>query len=420
MGAMARIPSTTSRNDLFTTSWAPNVTPPKPLDDRPALATITADITNDSPKTSSFFDLSASIATPPPPPNLASATALATFASSSISPSPLSLSRASSLRTRIPPPLPLPLHLPEPSTPTGENDPLSPLHQSPSLTASTPALSSWQPPRPPSSDDVELRLIPEHTYLLGEGRYAQVFLAACRGDRRGKHPHMSASGEINTAGDGYARGSWHLCAAKRMAADRESQTMGLREAFFLGRLTNSAPRRRAISPLRSSSSAPHGSVYVVKLIAVKEDRERRASTHGRSASDVPATPKTLTRQRSSTFNALDDDHGLSSFPSLPSLGDAARDPPPQSLSRLVLLLEHAPLGTLDRALRTSPDLVGRQLWERWARQGAEALDWVHSKGVVHCDVKPGNLLVSAEDATAADSSSHTNSISVSPTLARRC
>jgi serine/threonine protein kinase len=194
-----------------------------------------------------------------------------------------------------------------------------------------------------------------------------------------------------------------------MAADRESQTMGLREAFFLGRLNPASKRGRAPSPLRS----PRGSVHVIRLIAVKEDVDGRRSTHGRSVSDaIKDEPKVLTRQRSSTFT---DEHGLSSFPSLPSLAHGAKDPP-LSLSRLVLLIEHAPLGTLDRLLRTSPDLVGRQLWECWARQGADALEWVHSKGVVHCDVKPGNLLVSY-DLDRADASSHTTSTSACPTLA---
>jgi serine/threonine protein kinase len=64
-----------------------------------------------------------------------------------------------------------------------------------------------------------------------------------------------------------------------------------------------------------------------------------------------------------------------------------------ALSRLVLILEHAPLGTMDRFLRTSPGLVGKRLWERWAVQTTEALSWVHGKGIVHADIKAGNLLV---------------------------
>jgi serine/threonine protein kinase len=87
---------------------------------------------------------------------------------------------------------------------------------------------------------------------------------------------------------------------------------------------------------------------------------------------------------------------LNSFPSLPSLAQAAKvglETAP-ALSRLVLVLEHAPLGTMDRLLRTSPDLVGKKLWQRWAVQTTDALHWVHGKGIVHADIKAGNLLVS--------------------------
>jgi len=202
--------------------------------------------------------------------------------------------------------------------------------------------------------------------LLGEGRYAQVYLASYKYAANG-----APDGSINSQGDGLVGGSWRLCAAKRMAPDRESQTMGLREAFFLNRLR-----------------APHaqGSVFIVKMIAVKEDVDHRR-THSRSSSEAVRVKPT--RQRSTTLYGKEE---LSLSPSLPALAQAGRSTP--SISRLVLLLEHAPLGTMDRLLRTSPTLVGRQMWERWAKQTVEALAWVHGKGVVHADVKPGNLLAS--------------------------
>lgn len=293
-----------------------------------------------------------------------------------------------------------------------------------------------------------LRLNPRSAFLLGEGRYATVFLGSYKKeDRKGKtknpfyaygktrippdeHDASSASElEISKEGDGYLGGSWRLCAAKRMAPDRQSQTMGLREAFFLNRLSATATAatlcpgggsgRRAVSPLRdgfpSSRSSrplspPNGSVYVVKLIAVKEDGPTRTSAtanHGRSASEaISDNPKNLVRQRSSTMmnrsrdGVPDDTHltSLNSYPSLPSLAQAIKAEKSQAapaLTRLVLILEHAPLGTMDRFLRTSPGLVGKALWQRWAVQTTEALQWVHGKGIVHADIKAGNLLVRA-------------------------
>ena len=531
-----RSDSASSRNDLFNTSWAPEVRPPKPLHLSPVAGPSTfprtkrdlgfkldsdSDIqggdskglsefgtqvpattsTTEVPKsrTSSFFD-TADFSAPVPPPRPPNPPG---------PPSPLSLSRSSSLRNR-PPPLPLDFstatsnlsssvgrshasslsvqHV-HPRTPPIDSEPLSPLHQSPSL----PPIGDWTPPQPPSSEDITLRLNPRSAFLLGEGRYATVFLGSYKKDRKGKTknpnpflaygkpslirtpsyedpsvgggnvPYHSLAGlEVNEEKDGYAGGSWRLCAAKRMAPDRQSQTMGLREAFFLNRLSGSAsPKintssllttvsggrdtngrnaRRAISPLREGSlrttsnrpapSPANGSVYVVKLIAVKEDSPARlvgfnvggqthGHGHGRSASDAvtetnpnPVT-KTLVRQRSSTMmnrsrDGLPTDSAqyltsLNSFPSLPSLAQAAQgDVVPRklhqhattpALSRLVLILEHAPLGTMDRFLRTSPGLVGKALWQRWAIQTTEALQWVHGKGIVHADIKAGNLLV---------------------------
>jgi len=322
----------TSRNSLFD-STVPLPPPP-----------------SSSPRTSSFFDSPKSHPpSPPPAPRW-------TTPKASLAPSPLSLSRTSSLRRRpLPPPLILDRAVP--------SDPLSPLHQSPSLQP------EWHPPLPASSDDIALRFSPTPTYLLGEGRYAQVYLASYKCT-----PVASSSRGVNTMGIAAAGDSWTLCAVKRMAPDRESQTMGLREAFFLNRLRS-----------------PHGSVYIIKMIAVKEDIDYRRG-HNRSSSEAVRIKPT--RQRSTTLYGKDD---LVASPSLPTLAQPAHSTP--SISRLVLLLEHAPLGTMDRLLRTSPTLVGCQMWQRWAKQTVEALAWVHAKGIVHADVKPGNLLASASHST---------------------
>lgn len=542
-----------SRNDLFTTSWQPELPPPRPLahdrpasprhvspaqsghantvpakrrdapipprtdtsppadspvvdefgvarGHRPASATVPAHLhPHSSPRTSSFFDVvSTDLPAPPPAPRLAP-----------VHPSGGSstLSRSTSLRRAAPPPL-FPLARTAshtsiangaggsdrqrswdaytssiPSSPsasasyaTAEEDPLSPLHQSPQLPPRTGQQADWIPPLPPAADDIRLRLVPSSTYFLGEGRYARVYLAAYKRRRKSKKGkrggellgragwgHYGAGGaeekrQVNEDGDGLVGGDWRLCAVKRLAPDRESQTMGLREAFFLNRLmaTTAPPfseqddqppksgRARAISPLRDSftqtplqtprptpsrkSRTTNGSVYITKLIAVKEDGEGSAQSlshpaHARSASDAIKSQKTktsngtATRQRSSTMLPAhspttaapvdrvaakvsvgcaepDTIAHMPSFPSFPSLAQAIRQEyAAPSLSRLVLVLEHAPLGTLDRLLRTSPQLVGKKLWGRWAREGTEALEWVHGKGVVHADIKPGNLLV---------------------------
>lgn len=418
-----------SRNDLFSESWAPTLEPPKPLrlqmddedvprrsvggvwssslevrldleespEESPRLtfkrfknATASSSASSPSPsmsKTSSFFDVSyAASPTPPdrrgPPPEPPSTRAPA--------PTPLQISNVK-------------------AKPAFTASPLSPLHYSPSLPSSSSFPSDWQPTLP-VFEDVELRLRPSATYLLGEGRHAKVFLAGYSAKGKGRDDCPQ----------------WRLCAAKRLSADRESQTLGLREAFFLHRLRSELEEQPA-----------KGEVFVVKLIAVKEDGEKPvAQGHSRSASDALVgtplgTPSPLlaglpssgglgvhpaSRLRSSTVAAtssatgpmISDKHipysippsplalpSVASTPSLPSLFLSSTEPSATS-SRLVLLLEHCPLGSVDRMLRTSPTLVGAGLWLDWAKQAISALQWVHEHGIVHADVKPGNLLLTED------------------------
>jgi serine/threonine-protein kinase len=64
--------------------------------------------------------------------------------------------------------------------------------------------------------------------------------------------------------------------------------------------------------------------------------------------------------------------------------------------RPFIVMEHLPGGTLDdRISREGPQPVDRVL--RWIEQAAEALDHAHRHGVVHRDVKPGNLLLDRND-----------------------
>lgn len=361
-GLSANAIASSSRNDVFITTWATELTPPRPLPSA-----------NVPPQFRQ--DLRSSI--------LSSDAGPSSFAQHGMRgaiPSPLNLSRSGSLQGYSPVQLDI--------DPAELEAPLSPLNQSPSLSPAD-KFPTWRPPRPPSASDIEFRLRLEDRYLLGEGRYAQVYLASCR---KGKAVYRTRPPLANHQDH---EGRWHLCAAKRLAPDRDSQTMGLREAFFLNRLSGSTniAAGRASSPLRETSTRPtsKGSRHIIKLIAVKEESgavEQSAKGHSRSASDATSeqTSHAARHRRSTLVSREDEALRLSRT-------YAEEDSRSPAFSRLVLLLEHAPLGTLDRLLRTSPSIVGQALWERWAEQAASALAWVHSKGVLHADVKPGNFLV---------------------------
>lgn len=125
--------------------------------------------------------------------------------------------------------------------------------------------------------------------------------------------------------------AWRLCAVKRVQADRESQLAGLEEAFALRRL------------------GPHP--HIVRLISVLDEMELRDDT----AKDAPV--------------------------------HVSDDPP-----RLLIVLEHLPY-TLAGYVRSHASDVDLPLWLGWARQLAETVEWLHSRGCVHGDIKKENVLL---------------------------
>lgn len=252
-----------------------------------------------------------------------------------------------------------------------------------------------------SNSEIDFRLCPAKSYLLGEGRHCNVYLGSYR---------IKSQGE------------WQLCAVKRLHADRQSQLLGLDEAFALRRL----------------GAHPH----VIKLISVRDEVALAAASpngdkddgrslgkglpstvasHLRSSSDtqshVDVAPPVVPREREDPVShrrlasqpldratqravhamqppvvlvASPDGSELHSSDFNVSLRPSENhtDPP-----RLLILLELLPY-SLSSFARKNPLLVDWFQWKKWAVQLSETVAWLHAKGCVHADLKPENILVS--------------------------
>ena len=362
--------------------------------------------------------------------------------------------------------------------------PLTPPPPPPSLSRPGPAfpLTATSPPRPPSRPSPvdfpesaalpataghsanplldtrrapSLRLSPSPTYLLGEGRHANVYLASCE--------PVEPVGSVRAERVPRRR---RLCAAKRLFPDRDSQVSGLGEAFILAKLAGNA------------DPAEVGSSNIIRLYGVRDERDgfdppaplpssmstsSRSSLRlsygsgqtvpsplGRTSSDLDGTRNVAMREvtasagtaaaarrfgRKSARNSdtvlvdADAGHGKSKLSLLshaldpplsssrrrtvstpqPAAAPPAEPPsagglaPPFSLTpRIDLLLEFCPLGHVLQFARAHPECLDKARWFDWAKQLTGAVKWAHEKNVLHADIKPQNVLVSRAPGREAD------------------
>ncbi|GAA5889420.1 hypothetical protein JCM5296_006356 [Sporobolomyces johnsonii] len=284
-----------------------------------------------------------------------------------------------------------------------------------------------------------LRLSPSPPYLLGEGRHATVYLASF------------------TSRDHPPSPTRHLCAAKRVFPDRESQVSGLGEAFILAKLTaplqpSSSAALLASPTLASSNSADslaqRGAKHILRLYGVRDERDglesplplltrsdsRRSSKRYSSEAlnppsplhhefaaaatakePQPANPKKGPRhsepsQRHSTSKLsllaalqppLTSSKRRTSLHGPPAPAPALAPSPlpapePPHAPRIDLLLEYCPFGHVLQFARQHPQQLGRERWLTWARELTAAIGWAHERGVLHADVKPQNVMIAPD------------------------
>jgi serine/threonine protein kinase len=288
--------------------------------------------------------------------------------------------------------------------------------------------------------EVDFRLCPVRDYLLGEGRHCTVYLGSFRTKR--------------TRNDSGNR-QWTLCAIKRLHADRQSQLLGLEEAFALRRLgphpnivglisIRDEVELAVTSPIERPGERSWSGVAIPLSPLSKEHQEdvqyghssssnsnrgppsspgMGMISHWRSSSDSQADPiiasekvatrriQTHRRQVSTPTNAPivmiaspegDEVYHSPFIPESISWDDNLKEASPDSNGsstvdppRLLMLLELLPYSLSSFAKKNS-DRVDLAQWKRWAIELTGVVEWLHAKGCVHADLKPENVLLTSD------------------------
>ncbi|KAG8891028.1 hypothetical protein FRB98_000037 [Tulasnella sp. 332] len=283
----------------------------------------------------------------------------------------------------------------------------------PSLSAALPfAADTGLAKSPPVEDDpsldVELRLLPRPEFLLGAGRYSNVYLSAYRereDHERGKdktEPLSNVTGSADPEEEGATQRHWELCAVKQLHGDDESQRLGLREAWFLRQLASSAASTRS----KSNENKPHpGQVHVVRLLGIRrEDEAARSHSHRKSRTSWPHSGNSLLHQvlesqskspqivRHNRHSSLEDHLPPLHVPSMNSLSQSPSVAPPER--ELLLVLPYAP-SVLSQVIHSKPHLLTALRHTQIALQLSQAVSFIHSQSILHTDIKPHNILLTS-------------------------
>lgn len=287
-----------------------------------------------------------------------------------------------------------------------------------------------------NNTEVDFRLCPVKDHMLGEGRHCNVYLGSYR---------TKCTAKTKSTEKGYtATHDWKLCAIKRLHADRQSQLLGLEEAFAMRRL-GSHPNIVGLISIRDevelTATLPSASIRESSWsgVPVSLNRDQRGEmqynhigkgvspgfatmSHWRSVSDTQATEwtgsdskdlqrrtQTHRRQVSTPTKgpivmvaspegdeiyaspiASSESSSSSRRQSASELSANTVDPP-----RLLIMLELLPY-SLSSFAKRNPDQIDFDQWKEWALELTSVVEWLHNKGCVHADLKPENVLLTSD------------------------
>jgi serine/threonine protein kinase len=251
---------------------------------------------------------------------------------------------------------------------------------------------------------------------LGSGRYSSVHLArykTCSSTFQGGRGAGAEDG-------GLARTGWNICAVKVFNGDEQGWDMARQENQVLVRLKDLS---RNAGNLQYEGQVVSG-LGLIPDSQIEEDEQLEGTLESAGiplgysigpGSPVVSRKSSIHRSSGVGFGkglpgriiSLDDDRRSVSDS---HLAGAFGSPRPSfekesarllksrrfsgdALPRPLLLVGYVSRGNIETFIKRSPERVGSDLWMKWFKQGLQALARIHQGGVIHCDIKPSNLLL---------------------------
>ncbi|KAJ3071218.1 hypothetical protein HDU98_005664 [Podochytrium sp. JEL0797] len=298
-------------------------------------------------------------------------------------------------------------------TPSTTTTIITPRHKPPSVTkrasrtsissagsrrSSTPAATSF--PDPPT---LHLTFLPLAKNFLGEGRYASVYRANY--SLNPTSPTTTSAFFPSTAAAPDDTESIP-CAVKQLYSTQECFDAALEEVKVLKMMVG---HRNIVQLVGVTSEEAMGAPDRGRVGASRVAREdvvggRRqesgARRRRRRKQGVDSSLQELVEDgeggglRVGEEGVRDSERDSSSSSGEEEEGGDDNDEIGEEVPRLLIVLELASRGTMmDYIVSVQGEGVGQELWMRWAQQLASAVDYVHSFGYVHHDVKPHNCLL---------------------------